>query len=89
MTIKITPGSIVSDGHVVIMPAGLTGEVTLEDGTTYNLGPASQEAIEVDSHDHAKQVAFVASKLAHDSDALPDVSYDEAQSRKNLGIKKG
>lgn len=47
MTIKITPGSIESDGHVVLLPVGLTGEVTLDDGTTYDLGPASQAAIEV------------------------------------------
>ena len=28
MTLKITPGSIVSDGHVVLLPVGLTGTVT-------------------------------------------------------------
>ncbi len=89
MTLKITPGSIASDGHVVLLPAGLTGEVTVGDGTTYDLGPSTQIAIEVDSHDHAKEVALAASQLAHDSDALPDISHDEAQSRKNLGLKKG
>ncbi len=87
MSMKITPGSIVSDGHVVILPAGLTGEVTLGDGTTVDLGPASQIAIEVDSHDHAKEVALLASQLAHDSDDLPDVAFDETTSRKNLGKK--
>ncbi len=89
MSIKITPGSIESDGHVVLLPAGLTGIVTLDDGTTYDLGPAGQVVIEVESHDHAKEVAIAASKLAHDSDALPDVSFDEATSRKNLQLKKG
>jgi hypothetical protein len=87
MTLKITPGSIVSDGHVVLLPGGLTGEVTLDDGTTYDLGPASQIAIEVESHEHAKQVALKASDMAHDSDALPDVKHDRKQSAKNLGIK--
>lgn len=68
MTLKITPGSttpgsIESDGHVVLLPAGLTGTVTTDDGTTYDLGPATQLAIEVDSHDHAKEVAFAASQV--------------------------
>ncbi len=84
MSIKITPGSIVSDGHVVLLPAGLTGEVTLDDGTTVDLGPSSQTVIEVDSHDHAKEVALLASDLAHDDDGLPDVTHDKKQSQKNL-----
>ncbi len=84
MTIKITPGSIESDGHVVLLPAGLTGEVTLEDGTTVDLGPASQIAIEVDSLDQAKEVAFAASDLAHDDDSLPDETHDRKQSARNL-----
>lgn len=87
MTLKITPGaqgSIESDGHVVLMPPGLTGTVTTKDGTTYDLGPAQQIAIEVDSHDHAKEVALKASDLAHESDDLPDVSHDRKTSLKNL-----
>ena len=43
--LKITPGSIESDGHVVLLPAGLTGQVTTGDGRTYDLGPAHQIAI--------------------------------------------
>ena len=89
MSLKITPGAIVSDGHVVLMPAGVTGEVVTEDGTAYDLGPAGQVAIEVGSHDHAKEVAFEVSKRAHDDDGLPGVQHDEAASRKNLGLKKG
>lgn len=85
--LKITPGSIVSDGHVVLMPAGVTGEVVTADGTRYDLGPGHQVAIEVDSHDHAKEVAVEVSRRAHDDDGLPGVSHDEAQSRKNLGLK--
>lgn len=89
MALKITPGSIVSDGHVVLLPAGLTGEVTVEDGTTYDLGPAHQTAIEVDSQDHAAEVALAASDLAAASDDVPLVDkHDEAQSRKNLGLPK-
>lgn len=88
MALKITPGSIESDGHVVLMPAGLTGEVVTEDGTAYDLGPAGQVAIEVDSHDHAKEVALEVSKRAHDDESIP-VEHDEAQTRKNLGLKKG
>lgn len=84
MSLRITPGSIVSDGHVVLLPAGLTGEVTVGDGTTYGLGSASDIAIEVDSHAHAKEVVLVASQMAHDSDALPDVSFDKSQSLKNM-----
>ncbi len=75
--------------HLVILPAGLTGSVTLDDGTTIDLGPASQTVVEVGSEDHGKEVGFAASKLAHDSDALPDIIHDEAQSRRNLGLKKG
>ncbi len=88
MALKITPGSIVSDGHVVILPAGLTGEVTLDDGTTVDLGPAGQIAVEVDSHDHAKEVALAASQLAHDDESLPDIKFDRKQSEKNLTLKK-
>ena len=84
MSIKFTPGSIVSDGHVVILPVGLTGEVTLDDGTTYDLGPAGQVAIEVGSHDHAKKVALLASDLAHVDPALPDISHDRKQSERNF-----
>lgn len=88
MTLRITPGSIESDGHVVLLPAGLTGTVTTEDGREYDLGPGHQIAIEVDSHEHAKEVSLVASRLAHDSEALPDISHDEELSRKNLGLSK-
>lgn len=88
MTLRITPGSIESDGHVVLLPQGLTGTVTTEDGREYDLGPAHQIAVEVDSHDHAREVAYVASVLAHEAEDLPDVVHDAAQSRKNLGLKK-
>lgn len=87
MTLKITPGSIVSDGHVVLLPAGLTGTVTTDDGTEYDLGPAGQVAIEADSHDHAKEVALSASQMVADSKHI-EGDFDEAQSRKNLGMKK-
>jgi hypothetical protein len=89
MTLKITPASIVSDGHVVLLPAGLTGQVTTADGTTYDFGPAHQEAIEVNSHDHAKEVALVASQLAVEHPGVDIEEFDEALSRKNLGMKKG
>lgn len=88
MALKIIPGRIESDGHVVLLPAGLTGEVTVADGTTYDLGPASQVALEVESLDHGKEVALEASRMAHDSEALPDVHHDEAQSLANLDIKE-
>lgn len=88
MSLKITPGSIESDGHVVLLPPGLTGTVTVGDGTTYDLGPATQIAVEVDSHKHAREVALLASRLAHEDDSIP-VEHDEAQSRKNLGLTKG
>ncbi len=87
MTLKITPGSqqvVESDGHVVLLPPGLTGEVTLGDGTTVDLGPAATTVIEVESHDHAKEVALLASDLAHDDESLPDISHDRKQSEKNL-----
>lgn len=89
MALKITPGSIESDGHVVLLPAGVTGEVVTADGTAYDLGPASQVAVEVDSHDHAAEVALEVSKRVGDSDDFPDIAHDEATSRKNLGLKKG
>lgn len=83
--LEIKPGSIVSDGHVVLLPAGLTGTVTTVDGETYDLGPASQIALEVKSHDHAKEVAFEASKMALESDEVSNVTeFDEEASRRNL-----
>lgn len=88
---KVTPGTNTvyeSDGHVVLLPPGLAGTVELEDGTVVDLGPANQVVIEVGSHDQAKEVALVASQLAHDSQDLADVEHDEAQSRKNLGLSK-
>lgn len=88
MSLKITPSSIESDGHVVLLPPGLTGEVTVGDGTSYDLGPASQVAIEVDSPEHAAEVAMAASQLAVDDENIPVDEFDEAQSRKNLGLTK-
>ncbi len=82
--LKITNGTVVSDGHVVVLPAGLTGEVTLKDGTTVDLGPASTTIIEVASHDQAKEVVLLASDLAHDDESLPDISHDKKQSARNL-----
>jgi hypothetical protein len=90
MAMKVTPGtqgSIVSDGHVVLMPAGLTGSVEVE-GVTYDLGDAQNLAIEVESHEHAKEAALLISQLAHESADLPDVTHDEATSRKALGLPK-
>lgn len=84
MSLKITPGSIESDGHVVLLPAGLTGTVETADGTVYDLGAASEVAIEVGSHEHAKEVALAASDLAGESDALPDVTHDRKQSTSNF-----
>lgn len=76
--------------HLVLLPAGLTGAVTLGDGTTVDLGPAGQTVIEVGTHDQAKEVAIVASQLAADDDSITAVEeFDESQSRKNLNIKKG
>jgi hypothetical protein len=89
--VKVTPGTNTvyeSDGHVVLLPPGLTGTVELEDGTVVDLGPANQVVIEVGSHDQAKEVALAASQLAHESEDLPNLQHDEAQSRKNLGLKK-
>lgn len=86
MTLKITPGSIESDGHVVLMPAGLTGAVEVN-GTTYDLGPAGQVAIEVNEED-AGEVALAVSQLAVDSPAVPIEEFDEAASRKNLNLNK-
>lgn len=75
--------------HIVILPEGLTGTVTLEDGSTYDLGPGDHTVVEVDSHDHGKEVGLLASQLAHEDESLPDVTHDESLSRKNLGLKKG
>lgn len=90
MTLKITPGSIVSDGHVVLLPAGVTGEVTLDDGTTYNLGPATQNVIEVDSHEHALETALRVSDMVGESEDYPDVQHDRKLSERNFrAVRKG
>lgn len=89
MTLKINGGSIESDGHVVLMPAGVTGTVTTSDGQTYDLGPSGQIAIEVDTLEHAAEVAYEVSNRVGEDDAFPDITHDEearAQSRKNLGL---
>lgn len=89
MTLKITGGEIVSDGHVVLMPAGVTGTVETSDGQTYDLGPAHQIAVEVDSQEHAAEVAYEVSKRCGESDDFPDVAFtdeDAKVSRKNLGL---
>jgi hypothetical protein len=85
---KSNPASYEGE-HIVLLPAGLTGTVTLQDGTTYDLGPGHQVVVEVESHDHGKEVGLLASKLAVDDDAVPSVTeFDEAASRKNLSIDK-
>lgn len=87
--LKITNGTIESDGHVVLLPPGLTGSVTTADGTTYDLGPGHVGAIEVDSHQHACEVALAASNLAADDPTVTAVEeHNEAQSRKNLSLTK-
>lgn len=89
MTLKITQGHIESDGHVVLLPPGLTGAVTTEDGSEYDLGPASQLAVEVASPEHAAEVALEASKLALADPAITEVEeFDEELSRANLGLDK-
>ena len=85
---KQTPATYEGE-HLVLLPAGLTGSVTVEDGTTYDLGPGHQTVIEVQSHDHAKELALAASDLAAADDAVTAVQeHDHAQSRKNLGLTK-
>jgi hypothetical protein len=86
--VKQTPATYEGE-HLVLLPAGLTGTVTLEDGTSYDLGPGHQTVLEAQSHDHAKEIALAASALAAADDAVPTVTeYDEALSRKNLGLTK-
>lgn len=46
----------VSDGHVVVTDPAASGPVTLNDGTTYDVTP---DVIEVQSHDHAKELAGI------------------------------
>lgn len=46
----------VSDGHVVLTPAHLTGHVEVGDGTRYNVTP---NVIEVASPEHAAEVAHL------------------------------
>jgi hypothetical protein len=85
---KTTPASH-EGSHLVLLPAGLTGQVTLDDGSVVDLGPAHQTVIEVADHDQAKEVALVASQMALEDDSVDTVQdFDEAQSRKNLGLNK-
>jgi hypothetical protein len=75
--------------HILLLPPGLTGSVTLDDGTVVDLGPGHQVVVELDSHEQAKEVALIASKLAAEDDTVTAVpEHDEAQSRKNLGLPK-
>lgn len=85
---KQTPATYEGE-HLVLLPPGLTGTVTVDDGTSYDLGPGHQTVIEVQSHDHAKEIALAASDMAAADDAVPGVTdHDHAQSRKNLGLTK-
>lgn len=86
--LNITPGKIESDGHVVLLPAGLTGEVTLKDGSVVDLGPANQAVIEVASHEQAKEVVVLASQMAVEDENVDVQEFDEATTRKNLTNKK-
>lgn len=53
MTLKITPGSIVSDGHVVLT-GPIRGTVETADGDVVDVTP---EVIEVESAEKAAEVA--------------------------------
>lgn len=48
----------ISDGHVVLTGPENSGVVALADGTEYDVSP---EVIEVDSHEHAKELAMALS----------------------------
>lgn len=75
MTIKITPGSVVSDGHVVLT-GPITGTVTTDDGTTYDV---SAVAVEVPD-EHAAEVAHLIGQRyadeGHPTD--PEFTYDDS-----------
>jgi len=53
MNLRITPGSIESDGHIVLT-GPITGTITTSDGTVVDV---SAEAVEVDSQEEADEIA--------------------------------
>jgi hypothetical protein len=86
MAIKITPGSIVSDGHVVLT-GPITGTVTTDDGTTYDV---SDVAVEV-AKEHVAEVAHLIGQRyadeGHPTD--PDFTYDARNYMAAKRQKKG
>ena len=53
MTLRITPGSIESDGHIVLT-GPITGTITRPDGTVVDV---TAEAVEVDTQEEADEIA--------------------------------
>lgn len=53
MNLRITPGSIESDGHIVLT-GPITGTITRPDGTVVDV---SAEAVEVDTQEEADEIA--------------------------------
>ena len=95
MTLRITPAAIESDGHVVLLPAGLTGEVEV-DGVAYDLSGRQAVVngvvvgvVVADTQEHAAELTLEASRRALESEDVPQVTeFDEEQSRKNLRLPK-
>jgi hypothetical protein len=65
--IRLTPGHIESDGHVVLI-GPLTGDVTLADGTTIDVSPV---AVEVATVEEADEVAHLVA-LRYVEEGHPD-----------------
>jgi hypothetical protein len=81
---KYTPAKVESTGHVV-MTGPITGSVTLEDGTTYDV---TQPFVEVDP-DHAEEVAHLIGQRYADEGHPTDPNYTYDAPKKFSAKKKG
>lgn len=72
---KITPGSIVADeGETVVLVGPITGTVTTEDGTTYDVsGPAVALP---DGHEHIDEIAHLVAQRYADEGHPNDPNFE-------------
>lgn len=78
---KITPGSIVSDGHVVLT-GPIQGSVTLDDGTVVDVSPV---VVEVSSPEEAAELADKIGQRYAEEGHPDDVELDTDEDSETFG----